>query len=284
MEGRTYLTTSSILVFTCGARPSNSLPGGRDRLMQYAQKHLTEYNFFVAESFFDLFQNRQGKDLLSLEDQLAKYSDCIIVVLESESAFSELGAFAIKDDLAKIMLVINDKAHLGETSFISLGPIAKIDKISKFGTTIYTNIKSILSAAPEITQRLSKIKKGKIIKISVRSYDEFTTISPKIRMVFLLDLLSLLQPLSHQELISVLKEVYGPHNSYDVNVELSLLMALKMIQQLDGYYVRKAGDYGRFIKFYPLNETSLRAQIINHYHKYSKFRASILNKKLESAQ
>jgi len=237
----------------------------------------------MAESFFELFQNKRGKDLLSLEDKLAEYSDCIIVVLESESAFSELGAFAIKDELAEIMLVINDKRFAGSESFISLGPIAKVDRISKFGPTIYTDMKSILAAADEISNRLARIKKGKITKIHMRSYEEFSKISPKIRMVFLLDILSLLHPLSHKELISFLKEVYGPDNSYDINVELSLLRALDLIGQIDGYYVRKAGDHGRFIKFYYINEMTLRAQIINHYHKYSRHRASILRKNLEAA-
>lgn len=242
---------------------------------------MPDYNFFIAEQFFKLFQNRQGKDLLSLEDQLAKYSDCIILVLESESAYSELGAFAIKDELAKIMLVVNDKNFSERESFISLGPVAKVDRISKFGPTIYTDIKSILSIAPEISKRLGKIKKGKITKISIRSFEEFSKISPKIKMAFVLDVLSLLHPLSHQELISVLKEIYGPDNSYDINVELSLLMALNLIELIDDHYVRKAGDYGRFLRFYTINEISLRSQIINHYHKYAKFKASILRKKLK---
>ena len=80
------------------------------------------------------------------------------------------------------MLVVNDKNFSESESFISLGPVAKIDRISKFGPTIYTDIKSILSIAPEISKRLSKIKKGKITKISIRSYEEFSKISPKIKM------------------------------------------------------------------------------------------------------
>lgn len=142
--------------------------------MQYAQKHLKNYNFFMADTFFDFFHNRENKDLLSLEDKLAQYSDCIILVLESESAYSELGAFAIKDELAKIMLVINDKQFLKSKSFISLGPVAKVDRVSKFSPTIYTDLKSILSIMPEISTRLKKLKKRRITKINIRSYEEFS--------------------------------------------------------------------------------------------------------------
>ena len=99
-------------------------------------------------------------------------------------------------------------------------------------------------------------------------------------MAFVLDIVSLLHPLSHQELISVLKEIYGSGNSYDINVELTLLMALNFIEKIDDFYVRKAGDYRRFLSFQTINETSLRSQIINHYHKYYKTKASILRKKI----
>lgn len=280
-SGQTYLTTNSVIVFTCGARPNSSLPGGRDRIMDYARKHLNKYNFFIAEKFFDIFQNREGKDLLSLEDQLAKFSDCIIVVLESESAFSELGAFAIKDDLAKIMLVINDKQFSASKSFITDGPLAKIDKISKFGPTIYTDIKSILTIAPAIIERLSALEKRRISIIRISSYEQFSKISPKIKMVFLLDLISLLYPITHQELIFILKHIYGSDHSYDINIELSLLNALELIAHIDNHYVRKLADYGRFIRFYPVNEVSIRSQVINHYHKYSRHKALILRKNLD---
>lgn len=100
-------------------------------------------------------------------------------------------------------------------------------------------------------------------------------------MAFLLDVLWLLHPLSYQELISVLKEIYGPDNNYDINIELSLLRALDLIERIEDYYLRKTGDYRRFVKFYSINEISLRAQIINHYHKYANFKASILRKRLK---
>ena len=99
-------------------------------------------------------------------------------------------------------------------------------------------------------------------------------------MVFILDLLSLLHPITHQELITILNEIYGVH-SFDINVEISLLIALGLVEKIDNYYVRVSGDYGRFIRFSGINEISLRANIINHYHKYSKYRLYILKKKIK---
>jgi hypothetical protein len=278
-SGQTYLTTSSIIVFTCGKAPNNNRPGGRDNLMTYAAKHLTNYSFFIAEQFFEVFQNKQAKDLLSLEDQLAKYCDCIIVVLESESAFSELGAFAIKDDLAKMMLIINDKEFIRSKSFIALGPIAKIDKMSKFKPTLYASINSILTVMPQVTERLGRISKQRITPLAVQDFNAFTALAPKHKLLFILDMIALLHPISHQELINTLKFIYGD-NGYDINVEISLLIAMRLIESIEGYYVRISGDFGRFIRFYSINETHLRATIVNYYHKYSKKRCHILRKKI----
>lgn len=77
-----------------------------------------------------------------------------------------------------------------------------------------------------------------------------------------------------------MKEFYGVH-SFDINVEISLLIALSLIEKIDDYYVRVSRDYGRFISFYGINEISLRANIINHYHKYSRYRSHILKMKIK---
>jgi hypothetical protein len=277
--GHTYLTKSSTLVFTCGKTPNNKRPGGRDLLMTYADKHLKTYNFFIAEHFFQVFENKGGKDLLSLEDQLAKFCDCIIVVLESEGAFSELGAFTIKDDLAKMMLIINDRKFIHSKSFISQGPIAKIDRVSKFKPTIYASISSILTAIPAIVERLKRISKQTNTRLSVQNFNAFRALAPKHKMLFILDLISILHPVNRQELIYTLKYIYGD-NSYDISVELGLLMAMRLIQSIDGYYVRISGDFGRFIRFKSINETLVRSNIVNHYHKYFSDRCLILRKKI----
>jgi hypothetical protein len=49
----TYLKADSILVFVCGATPNLLVPGARDRLVQYAQKHLKHFQFFMAEDVFE---------------------------------------------------------------------------------------------------------------------------------------------------------------------------------------------------------------------------------------
>ena len=278
-NGMTFLKSDTILVFVCGATPNPAFPGGRDRIMDYAKKHLKQFNFFIAEKFFEVFQNAEDIDLLSIEDQLSKYSDCIIIVLESESAFTELGAFAIKEDIAKMVLVVNSIDYEKSKSFISLGPISKINKISRFKPSIHTDLRSILTIAPELSKRLSTIERKYNKKTVLSDFEAFSSSSPKIKMYFLHDIITLFHPLTHSEIISILTNFYGD-NEFKIHTELNLLIVLGFIQKIDDYFVKNTDERYLFFRFFGMDETSLRSEIINHYHKYAKHRTSILHKKI----
>ena len=102
-----FLNTDSVFVFLCGANKSEHKPEPvRDVLLEYARKHFLGFRFFRAEEVFDALKEKRKSDLLSLEDRIGDYSDCIIIICESESAFAELGAFALSEKLVKQILVI----------------------------------------------------------------------------------------------------------------------------------------------------------------------------------
>lgn len=65
-------------------------------------------------------------DLLQFETDLAQICDLILLFCESESSFSELGAFAMVDEIADKLLVIIQSQYYREETFITLGPIAAL--------------------------------------------------------------------------------------------------------------------------------------------------------------
>lgn len=279
LAGYSYLKSDAKLILLCGKRPDKSKPGGRDLIYQYSKKHLKNFQFFKAESFFDIFINHTNKDLLSLEDELANFSDCIIIILESESTFAELGAFAINDKIVKSLLVINDNGFKKSKSFIILGPIAKVNKKSQFKPVIHTNLKSILSIIPALKERLSKIESINNKKVEITTYDEFKSLDSKVKMLFILDLITIFHPITLKELIEILKYIYGD-NDYEIDIELNMLEVLGLIKKLDLYFVRSTDDQQLFFKLVSFNEIKNRASIINHYHKYSRDKVSILRRKI----
>ena len=276
-KNKILLKTDSSFIFVCGAKPNSEEPNARDRLIEYAQKHIKYAHFFIAEKFFEVFTNKNKKDLLSLEDKLAEYSDCIIILLESESTFAELGAFAIKSELAKIMLAVNDIKYQNSAtpSFITLGPLAKLNKSSKFKPVIYSNLQSILTIIPVLEKRLEQIERKYRISYNVQNYSGWKNLSPKIRMFLLHDIILLFNPITISELVSLLVFLWG-QNNYEIHMEVAMLKALNMIKESDEYLLHNPTSINLYFDYPGINILKLKSYIINHFHKYSKVRKKII--------
>ncbi len=270
-RGLTHLKAEATLVLACGRRPDSETPGGRDHILEYAQRHLKKLQFFMAEQVFEAFQGKGTLDLLTLEKRLSEFCDCVLIVLESESTYAELGAFALEDKLIKNLLVINDIAFQNSKSFIALGPIAKINAVSRFRPVIHANLASILKAIPQVSQRLDKIEKKYNRRVDISTYARFSEVSSKVRMLFLLDTINMFQPLTHKELIDILKTYFG-EESFDIHLELDMLLVLKLARRTAEEYLC-CNERRQFYFSYPgIDVVALRAIVVNHYHKYFKAR------------
>ena len=91
------LTADSIIVFVCGADPSNPTKRGRTTLMDYVKKNLKHFRFFRAEEVFSILGDENVIDLLTIEEYLADFSDCIILIIESKLIF-DLPCFLLQCD------------------------------------------------------------------------------------------------------------------------------------------------------------------------------------------
>ena len=118
-------------VFLCGAnKKKDEISERRKALLDFASKNLPHNKFFLAEKVFH-FLSKEGHrgNLIDIENQISKFSDHILIVLESNSSFAELGAFSHKE-LRKKLIVINDKKYESAESFVNLGPIKAIEEVS----------------------------------------------------------------------------------------------------------------------------------------------------------
>jgi hypothetical protein len=98
-------------------------------------------------------------------------------------------------------------------------------------------------------------------------------------MLFLSDIIALFQPVTYREILVILSSLFG-NNIYDIKMEIGLLSVLDLVKEYNGYLVSTAEDQQLFFSFESINETKLRATILNHYHKYNKARAGILRHKV----
>jgi hypothetical protein len=236
-EKGTTLIAESGIVFVCGARQAPNKDGARDRLVQYAKKHLQGFDFFMAEDVFDAWALPTRPTLLRIERLLADYSDCIIMILETPSVFAELGAFSAHKPLVKKLLVINDVRFKKTPSFVTLGPLAEINARSRFKPVIYTDLSSILGVATAIKETLASVRRQKGQRVDLSSLQMFQSATAKHRMLFLRDVVWLFAPLRITDLVHIFRELYGKVR-FDVHLHIRLLSALGFV-----YEVKKSGYY-----------------------------------------
>ena len=274
-HSKVFISLDASLVFVCGGRENKTKPCGRDIFFNYASRHLTNYQFIRAETVFKTFENTEQHDILSIEDKIAQFSDCIIIILESESTFAELGAFAIKNSLAKILLPINNEEYEADPSFINYGPIAKINKLSKFKPVIYYKKERFLTSINTISQRLKTITREYRKRVDISTFDNFNSLGPKHKLLYLRELIDFFCPLTHKELIHLLETLYGK-NSYAVTFELSILEAINFIQKHNNYYITTKNTGESFINFDRINKATFRTKLINFYQKKRPDKMAIL--------
>lgn len=118
-------------IFLCGANKNNGEPSARRvELINFSEKHLDNCHFFLAELVFKELSNDEEEqlsdNLLDIETDLSMLADHIIIVLESYSSFTELGAFAYSKQLRKKLIIVNNTKFINEKSFINMGPIKAI--------------------------------------------------------------------------------------------------------------------------------------------------------------
>ncbi len=267
------------IIFLCGKAYTGE-PGARQIFHEYAKRHLSEYIFLIAEDVFANIEKNSLHDLLTLESYMADCSDCIIIMLETESTFAELGAFAYSDSIAKKILIINDKIHKDSKSFVNLGPIQKVNKKSKFGKTIYTDLCVVTSCVAEIKNRLSAIQRKVSISVKIENIDELNS-KHKERLLFLSELIWFFSPITTKEIVYYLKNHYACGNFKHLQEDLALLESFKFIKKSnetsDNFYLFGEKRYD-FIKFDISVRSQIRSRIITYYAKYHPLKMKILSR------
>jgi hypothetical protein len=126
-SGRFSIKRDFSFVFLCGANKTDFVPSERRRFLKKSiEDALPHARIVYAERVMDeLVRHGKTKNLLDIEQQISKIADWILIVLESYSAFCELGAFAA-EGLRSKLIVINNSNYKTAQSFINLGPLQAI--------------------------------------------------------------------------------------------------------------------------------------------------------------
>lgn len=227
-------------VFLCGGNINeNKVSARRTAIKGFADKYLTNAHFFYAEKLFDELRGYEHKgNLLDIEHEISDLSDIILIILESPSAFCELGAFSditLRDKL----IVINDSKYINTKSFINHGPLLAIKEQPNGASRIISynmseDGKHSTDAIGDTFKLLHDILKRRDSSQSAASYIDFILCDPKEHfdknsIRFIHDLVYLTGPIRRAELIDILLMLFGKGDYKRVTHHLGMLVALGLI-------------------------------------------------------
>lgn len=265
LKGRFSIRKDISLIFLCGANQSVNIPSARRAFLKKSiEASLPHVRIVYAERVMEeMIKHGKTKNLLDIEHQISHVADWIIIVLESYSAFCELGAFA-HHSFRKKLIVINDSNFKNEQSFINLGPIEAIkehaspDRICWYpmASASPCDLDSIGVVLPSVIRNLKKKLDHPKVDVSSCKPDE----SSQISLFFLHDLIFICGPISHSETIAVYKEIFGEKESFDAVKSLrGILHASNLIESKDvggvHYYTTTTKD--TFLNFNTLSDSLL---------------------------
>lgn len=258
-------------VFLCGANQDVGIPSARRKaLIDFANKNLPFCQFFLAEPIFDELKaiGSSAQNLLDLEKNISEFADAIVIVLESPSAFCELGAFSAYKSLREKIIVVNDSRFVAAPSFINHGPLAAIkDKSGEKNVIHYRMSEQNDPCKPDgIAATFSKISKVVPQATKARALVPSSSLSPtglrKDALKFVQDLIVIFGPITHGEVIQLSSTIFGKGHFDNAKHLTALLRACDLVSVrnigLSRFYIPKTHDLNFY---YPLDVNALRASV-----------------------
>lgn len=188
-----------------------------------------------------LYSADKAIDILTFEEVLAEISEYIIIITESPGTFCELGAFALHDSFVNKVIVINEDNPKFKSSFISLGPIKKIENQNEKNIILYSS-KSSLKSSLELNDMIREIA-TKEVRFTPNLDSQ--AINLKNLLYELLSLTELFEPVTSYELEVLYKQIRNitnytitnkdKHKIFSFKRVINLMIEMKIISYSNGY-------------------------------------------------
>ena len=221
-------------------------------VMDFARNNLKHTEIFLAEKVFEVLEAEgHKKNILDVESDISEFADKIVIILESESAFCELGAFAVDLNKRGKIIVINDVKYKEDSSFINMGPILAINETASSSNLLYYKMKKDGKTAGDgigsIFKQLHSLLDTEVRKRNTR-VEEYnpTKHFNKDSIRFMHDLVYLMGPLYFHEISIIVEKLFGPHQKRQIRNQLALLGAIDQIESTKGLFRSK----NKFVLFY----------------------------------
>lgn len=139
----------------------------------------TNFEIFRPEEITSWHSDGIFKDLISFELELTSICSLVVIILESEGALVELGAFSQLPELSNKIVAICPEKYINEDSFINLGILRYIKAIQNEYVKSYpwepmepVNIETevIEDVTSDIQDSLDELPKSQVFKVEQNSH------------------------------------------------------------------------------------------------------------------
>lgn len=277
-------------IFICGKEIVDGEKTIRSFTIDFLKKH-KEMNKFgtkiqstlsiISES---LYLQDLAEDIFSFEKMLAELSDKIIIVAESPGTFCELGAFVMDERCRKKTIVINEDKDSYQNSFITKGPIKKLETEDENSIILHNGLERIKNSH-EYKYKIEKIAQE---SLTIRINNDYKEIELKSLIYELANIIELFQPLEYFEVETLYKTIKDfptytiknriGHKIKNIRQVVLLMEKLKILNKEDGYYTinNNISCYNVLFKITRKEFNDFRIKYLNRIEKCQRQRMEIL--------
>lgn len=188
-------------------------------------------------------------DLTAFESDAGCISRVVLLFVESEGAFAELGAFCMQEVLAERLFVVLYSKYYRANSYIALGPLRVLKRVQGDEPSICPvdgdGLADFEKVLPELASEVLE-KSKQALKVH-----PFNSLQVRDQFLFVADIVELFGALSHKEITELLNAFGMKLTKNRVSQMLNLLCLLEVIQPSEHlsrhYYVPPKGKREAFI-------------------------------------
>lgn len=265
----------TIHCFLCGAKKGSSTQNisMREKIRIALEDKYKIKTIYAEDLFKNMVDINNDYDFLYLENLLAENADVVIIVLESEGAFVELGAFSNSDNLRDKLIVLMDNKYKGHESFINLGPVKILKKIRKKSIIYYRDGEASKDVTEDTYKSIEEYLKDKDFK---HKYNELITIISIYH--FLQIYLYFFSPVKFDEIYLCIQPISKdePNNlKVKIRAAMNFLFKEGLVKRQNDFYVITEKGYYSMNKFVLVHRRYFTDKYI-----FDKLRIAVLNRKL----
>lgn len=231
-----------------------------------------------------LYVQDLSEDIFSFEKMLAELSDRIIIIAESPGTFCELGAFVMDEQCREKTTVINEDNDAYQNSFITKGPIKKLEAQSENSIILHNGLERIRNSH-EYNYKIKQIAQDDLI---IHINNNSKEIELKSLIYELANIIELFQPLEYFEIETLYKKIKGfssymikntaGHKIRNIKQVLALMEKMGIVNRIQGYYIinHNISCYNVLFKISRKEFNDFRIAYLNRIDKCQRQRMEIL--------